>query len=121
LKNLVDEDCQITLKAMKLALEDEFANEGLQVSIPTISRCLDDFNYSFKRVTRVTERAGAADLVEQHAEYGAWLLQQVIDGKQLIYLDESGFKVLNFGCQVFHIIRCQCEEITVGARGERKQ
>ena len=51
--NLVDEDCQLTLKVNRERLQQKFS---ITVSTTTIEKVLNEFNYSFKRRISVFEK-----------------------------------------------------------------
>lgn len=93
IKNWVEEDCSITLKALK---EKCFTEFGVRVSQTTINRMLSDFNFTLKRVSLIPERRNSEDVIELRASYAIELLNilSIINEKFLFFVDESGFKVL---------------------------
>lgn len=52
-QSLVDFDCQITLKVIKNKIFEKY---GLNVSQQTVSKILNDFNYSLKNSSVLPER-----------------------------------------------------------------
>ena len=53
LKELLSEDYPITLKTMKTKLHEIY---GIDVSVSTIDRSLNEFHYSFKRIALIPEK-----------------------------------------------------------------
>ncbi|KII69998.1 hypothetical protein RF11_02307 [Thelohanellus kitauei] len=79
--DLVDEDCSITLKELKIKLHERF---GIQVCITTISKSLGDFLYSFKRVHMIPKRRNGVQTINSRFD---------IDESKIIFMDETGFNI----------------------------
>jgi hypothetical protein len=89
LKNLLAEDCTVTLKN----IVQKFEENGLIVSQTTVHNAIAGFSYSFKRLT-VQVVAGVTEALKaERRVFSVWLLDQVIQGRNLIFLDEVGFKL----------------------------
>ena len=89
LKDLLAEDCTLTLKH----IVQKFEENGLIVSQTTVNNAIAGFNYSFKRST-VQVVAGVTEALKaERRVFSVWLLDQVILGRNLIFLDEVGFKL----------------------------
>lgn len=90
LRELMEEDCTITLEYMQEQLE---AVDGLRVGISTIHYRVIGFHYSFKIVKKQC-MAAITDAVKDHRrQYSRWLINAVMEGRNLVYLDEVGFQV----------------------------
>ena len=90
LRELMAEDCTVTLEFMQEQLE---AVDGLRVSLTTIHNRIVGFHYSFKAVKKQCFAAITDAIKEQRREYSRWLINAVMEGRNLVYLDEVGFQV----------------------------
>ena len=90
LRELMEDDCIVTLEYMQEQLE---AVDGLYVSLSTIHNRIVGFHYSFKVVKKQCLAAVTDAVKEQRREYSRWLINAVMEGRNLIYLDEVGFQV----------------------------
>lgn len=92
IKQLIEEDCGITLSCIKQKLFEKF---NINVSISTISKYINEFNFSFKRVSLIPERRNDAQNIEDRAVYARNYLSILgaIDDANIIFVDEVGFNV----------------------------
>jgi transposase len=81
----ITDDVSVTLKELKGKL---FENLGINASITTISNCLEEMNYSFKRVVLVPEARNTTELINLTFSYCSNYL--LIDENTLIFVDEFG-------------------------------
>ena len=75
LRELMDEDCTVTLEYMQEQLE---AVDGLHVSFSTIHNRVAGFHYSFKVVKKQCFAAITDAVKEQRREYSRWLINAVM-------------------------------------------
>ena len=92
IRNWVDEDATVTLKALSNKILDKF---GIKVSLSTINRCLKEFHYSLKSLTIVPERKNAESTLEQRFLYAQTFNTKMLqtDDKNFIFIDEAGFSI----------------------------
>jgi len=90
IRDMVDDDCSLTLKELQVLIEDMF---GVQISKSTIANYIVGWRYSLKRITVRCEASFTPELELARRDYSMWVLQQVATDTLLIYLDEVGFKV----------------------------
>jgi hypothetical protein len=90
IKDLIRENCSVTLKTIKEKLLSEL---GINVSIATICRCIEDFNYSFKRVTPVVAVKNDPVTIEMRYRYAQEFISFIErnDGENVFFVDEVGF------------------------------
>lgn len=88
IKNWVNDDCSITLSAIKTKLASE---HGLIVSLSTINRLMGEFNYSFKRIVLVPERRNSAGNIETRYIYATEFINY--DIQKCVFVDEMGVSV----------------------------
>ncbi|KAI5151523.1 hypothetical protein ENBRE01_2193 [Enteropsectra breve] len=65
-KQCINDDCGITLKALKSKCLSEF---DITVGLSTINRCIAIFSYTFKRVHYIPERRNSPDVIEKRKLY----------------------------------------------------
>ena len=90
LRELMEEDCTITLEYMQEQLE---AVDDLRVGLTTIHNRIVGFHYSFKVVKKHCFAAITDAMKEQRRVYSRWLINAVMEGRNLVFLDEVGFTV----------------------------
>jgi transposase len=61
--------------------------------LPTISKNIKGFNYSFKRVHVVTERSLSAEIVEKRYQYAYDFIQKTRNNHNIFFIDETGFQI----------------------------
>jgi len=88
----VNENCTVTLSALKAKIQDIF---NITVSTSTISRYIEKFHYSLKRVTIIPERRNDADNIVARKIYALRYisLSEIFSENEIIFIDEVGFKV----------------------------
>ena len=86
----MEEDCTVALEFMQEQLE---AVDGLRVGLTTIHNRIVGFHYSFKVVKKQCFAAVTKAVKEQRRKYSRWLMNAVMEGRNLVYLDEVGFMV----------------------------
>ena len=92
LRRWIDEDCSITLKHLVAKL---YENHNVAVSISTVSRAIEGFHYTFKRMHNVAARAvlpSAEDGRKEYAENFIQLRNEYADDS-IVFIDEVGFQV----------------------------
>ena len=92
IKRWIDQDCTISLRKMQQKLEQE---HNIQASITTITRAIEGFHYSFKRVNRHPERRNAPSNIEERRKYAVEFmsLPREYSERNIIYIDEVGMNV----------------------------
>ena len=93
IRSWVDDDCSITLRAIKEKVLSEF---GISICEKTADRVMKEFHYSLKRTSLIPVRRNDLDVVDKRAEYARNLLNilSTKEPNQLYYVDEAGFKVM---------------------------
>ena len=91
IRSWIDENCQITIKAIKLRILAEF---GIYVSDGTICNYIKSFHYTFKKVAKIPNAADTPELWVDRVAFCHWYTEQKVLGKTFIYLDEVGFQVI---------------------------
>jgi transposase len=90
IKNLIDEDCTITLNGIKAEI---LAKENISISLTAISNYISNFHYSFKRINIVPKITLTEDIDIKRVQFSEWFLNARNDQKILIFYDETGFQV----------------------------
>jgi transposase len=85
----IAEDCSRTLEELKTKLADECSKN---VSVETVRRNLERFNFSVKRVRLIAEAADSPELWNQRSEFAYWLASSDYMNGHVIFVDETGFK-----------------------------
>lgn len=65
-----------------------------QVSTTTIANYLKELKISFKRVALVQRNAAIEPTMEERRNYSYWMQEKHNNETRLVYLDETGFKVI---------------------------
>lgn len=90
IKDLLIEDCSLTLKAIKQSILSEFS---ISICEATISKYVKSFNYSIKRISKIPKAAITDALIASRKTYSSWLLEATNNGENIMYFDEAGFQV----------------------------
>ena len=90
LRELMEEDCTVTLEYMQEQFE---VVDGLRVGLTTIHNRIIGFHFSFKVIKKQCMAAVTEAVKEQRRQYSQWLMNAVMEGRNLVYLDEVGFTV----------------------------
>ena len=92
IKELINNDCSITLKSIQNNLLNDF---GVYISLPTIHRTIDAFSFTFKRLSIVPERRNCEHIIEERFQYASefYSLMNMENGNNMFFLDEVGFNV----------------------------
>ena len=90
LRDLMAEDATISLARMRDQLE---IVDGVQVSLTTIHNAIKGFAYSFKVLKKQAQAAVTPALMAERRVYSQWLMDSVIEHRNIVYLDEVGFTV----------------------------
>ena len=90
IRNLIDEDCTLTLEKIKSILE---LRRRKYASCSTISRCIKGFFYSFKRITHLPQRARDEEVQAQRLEFCQAMTGILEHRENFFYVDEVGFQV----------------------------
>jgi hypothetical protein len=72
IKGCIDENCAVTLKNLVATVRLVF---NVQVSSTTISRSIQKFRYSLKRIQKIAVAADTPANAALRAEYATWYLQ----------------------------------------------
>lgn len=91
IKSAIEENCALTLKALKILL---FENFSINVSLSTIERQIGNFGFSFKRISTVTLKSISNDMKEKRVSYACWFLKLRNENRNIIFYDETGFQVV---------------------------
>ncbi len=86
----MDEDCAMTLEKMRDLLNAEFG--PLSVSLATICRAIDHFDYSFKRILNFAAAGVSPEADQRRVQYSQQYMGQLALNKEFIFIDEVGFK-----------------------------
>lgn len=86
----IDEDCSITLARIKERLFEEF---NLTVSVQTISKCISNFNYSFKRTQIHPARRNDEASLNARQTYANLFIRYLTatEEQTFVFIDEVGF------------------------------
>ena len=84
------ENCTLTLMEIKKRFQDE---KGIEISLATIHRYLQKFNFSVNRLKLVVTRSTTEELWQERVQFSNWFLQSEYQNGKVIFLDETGFKV----------------------------
>lgn len=87
-KNLIDNNSDVTLKEIKADLE---VSRGKIVSLTTISKVINDFCYTLKRINYVCKRRNDEANIQLRYEY--CIKFTGFDLEKVVFVDESGFKL----------------------------
>lgn len=90
LKELLINDCTQTLKILKEKILIKF---GISVCEATISNYIDAFNFSIKRLSKVSISALTEVLSNERREYSKWFLELQNEGRNFLFFDETGFQI----------------------------
>ena len=92
IKGWLDEDCSISLAAIKQRLETEL---GVTVSITTVFRCIEEFCYTLKFTSRIPERRNDVASIGIRAEYASQYIEILpsVGEQNVFFFDEVGFSV----------------------------
>jgi transposase len=90
LRAWIAKDCSITLEELKAKLADDC---NKIVSVETVRRSLERFNFSVKRVKVTSEAADTPELWDRRREFAFWLASSDYANGNVIFVDETGFKM----------------------------
>ncbi len=80
-----------TLKKIRAHLDEKFQLENKHLSLSTISNMLKRLHFSRKRTVKFIERRNLNSTIEKRKEVAIELLSHIKDGREIIYIDETGF------------------------------
>ena len=86
IRNIIDDDCTVTIDFIKQKLSDS----GYNVSRWTIGRAIKGFNYSLKRTSFIPERRNTPSTILERKSYSEAFLS--FDINKVYFLDEAGFQ-----------------------------
>ena len=88
----IDDDCAITLKAMKAKIYDEF---GVIVCEKTVDNCISSFCYTLKRATVIPVRQNDERTLEARYDYSVRFMEILSSTNEdhIFFVDEVGFNV----------------------------
>jgi len=93
IQSWIDEDCGITLKSIQQRCQSQL---NINVSIASLHRAINNFNYSFKRTSLVPEKRNDPDVILQRKQYVIELnrlTRHIKINYKLFFIDEAGFNV----------------------------
>ena len=92
LQNWIDDDCSVSLEALKTRLMEVYS---LNVSIMTISRYITEFNYTLKRTKLIPSRRIDDKSIDDRETYALQYLKLVseLDDTKIYFVDEVGFHI----------------------------
>jgi len=85
IKEKIDQDCSRTLVQIQRDISEQ---KSLDVSLSTINRAIDDFEYSFKKVELIPVARNVEANVQKRYDYCRSIITKNVD--DLIFLDEMG-------------------------------
>ena len=89
-KDWLDEDCTLRLDDIRIRIREQF---NIVVSIPTVSKYITAFHYSFKRLCLRPIPALTEESFERRRVFAEWYIRQNGNQREFIWADETGFKV----------------------------
>jgi transposase len=106
IKSLIENDCSLTLSKIQNLIETKY---GIKYSISTLHRKIDNFNYTLKRVSLVTETRNSPSTIEKRFEYARDFYQMNSEYQNLkfMFLDEVGFNS-SLRCKRGRALRGRC-------------
>jgi transposase len=92
LKELIDEDCTLSLKQMCNAVNEKFY---VEISKSTAARIVEGFNYCLKNLQRIPVARTDDNILEMRFQYAQNFiaLHSQYSEDQLIFIDEVGFNI----------------------------
>lgn len=93
MKSLIDTDPTITLKELQKKVHDEL---NIDISTSALSTYIDEFGYSFKRVNTYPLRTLNPATLEERRAYSLWFMDAMVEGKSVLFTDETGFQVSTY-------------------------
>ena len=92
LKDLLKEDCTLTLKQLQASIIGKF---GVKLALSTIFSNLGAINFSLKRISHIPVQQNMPNAIESRFAYVAKFddLQAKLCPSQIIFVDEAGFQV----------------------------
>ena len=86
----IDDNCSITLANIKERLFEEF---NITVSVQTVSKCIADFNYSFKRTQIQPARRNDEENLDARQSYANQFIGYLTatEERTFVFIDEVGF------------------------------
>lgn len=92
IKLWVNENCTLTLKSIVNKVMNEY---NVSISKMTVSRILDGFHYSLKRLHLIPERRNCQASIDARRDYAVRFiaLPSIYNEDELIFIDEVGFNV----------------------------
>jgi len=66
---------------------------GIRVSTSTIANYIGNFNYTLKRLHVKAVAADTEALWQERRDFSLWFLQKRAEGRCLVFVDETGFRV----------------------------
>ncbi|KAG0441934.1 hypothetical protein DMUE_0679 [Dictyocoela muelleri] len=90
----VDQDCLLRISDLKSRVYEKF---GINISLSTIQRVLNDFHYTLKTTVMVPERRNDPSTIETRKIYASEFrnLEYLYSDKNFIFIDEVGFSVVS--------------------------
>jgi transposase len=88
IRGWIDNDCLLTLLAMKRACQDVF---DVCVSQSTLSRVARSFHYTIKQTSILPERASTEAIIQSRVDYAEQYIRIMSRRNQMYFIDESGF------------------------------
>ena len=85
IKELIAEDCSITLKNIKKKLHWD---KNIDISVASIQRSIKDFEYTFKKVDLVPQARNTENNVQKRYDYSREIMKLNFD--DIVYIDEMG-------------------------------
>ena len=88
----IDEDCGITLQALKNKLLEKYQ---ISVCQKTVDRCINAFSYTVKNCSIIPARRNDPKTITARYDYAVNYFQLIskISEDEIIYVDEVGFNV----------------------------
>lgn len=92
IKNLIDENCSITINSIKDKLHTDLNKE---VSRSTITRAISNFEYTYKMVCRIPEKRNDETVFEIRKQYAMEYMRLLTETNQnkILFIDEVGFNI----------------------------
>ncbi|KAJ0399226.1 hypothetical protein ATCC90586_007593 [Pythium insidiosum] len=90
LEAYIEDDCTVTLEAMREKLSEEY---GVQVSTSTISRYTIGMLYTMKEMRREMAPMNSIEKRQERREFVVALNAHRADGSMIVYLDETNYNV----------------------------
>jgi len=92
IRSWIDEDCGLSLKAIKCRLQEEFS---ISICEKTVDRYISSFSYTLKRTSLIPEKRNDANCINARYDYAKKFFEILTSHNEshIFFVDEVGFNV----------------------------